>query len=64
MKSVKEHSLSIVLLLIMLGWLVLALWRGIDAADLLSNLFADTYGALIIVVATKWFTERGSKESK
>lgn len=63
MRILREHSLSIVLVLLMVGWFIGAIWQGVDAADMLSNLFGDTYGAFVIVVATKWFREIGSKES-
>lgn len=62
--KIREHSLSIVLLLLMAGYLAGAIYKGVAMADVLSNLFGDTYGALVIVLATKWFKERGSVESK
>lgn len=64
MKRIKEHSLSLILLLLMACYLAGAIYKGIAMADVLSNLFGDTYGGLIIVLATKWFKERGSVESK
>ncbi len=33
-------------------------------AEMLVSILADTYGALVLVLATKWFYEQGSSESK
>lgn len=44
-----------------------ALWPGYVlhfVAEYLVSILADTYGALLLVLASKWFFERGSAESK
>ncbi len=67
MTSIREHSLAIVLILIMATSFVYSLAVEAEAKDIASNVFGDTWGAFLIVVASKWFTERGknpSKESK
>lgn len=62
---IRAHSLSLVLL-----GLTLALKAGSYALDTgwwqdtLGGLGDDTWGALVIVVATKYFWEKGSAESK
>lgn len=84
---VKEHSLSIVLILIfviqgtitwfsgipewtqqqMVDGLTTALYPGYVIHwiyDFTTSLVADTYGAVLLVLFSKWFFERGSAESK
>lgn len=61
---VGEHSLSLVLGVIMAVTLVRSLMVGANGADIWSNLFGDTWGAFLIVVTTKYGRERGSAESK
>ena len=61
----KEHSLSLVLT---------AIWWVLTAVDFLlpestvqqylGDLSGDAFGAWLVVVLTKWFTEKGSAESK
>lgn len=80
----KDHSLSLVLILVLLlmvagyAWLQYADWYDQQTAHHLStatfgfvryvaqqeilNFTADVFGALLIVIFTKWFRERGSKE--
>lgn len=44
-----------------------AVWPGYVlhfVAEYLVSIVADTYGALLLVLASKWFFERGSAESK
>ncbi|HSL09904.1 MAG TPA: hypothetical protein VLA82_01135 [Actinomycetota bacterium] len=44
-----------------------SLWPGYAlhfVAEYLVSIVADTYGALLLVLASKWFFERGSAESK
>ena len=43
------------------------LWPGYAlhfTAEYLVSIVADTYGALLLVLASKWFFERGSAESQ
>lgn len=43
------------------------IWPGYAlhfVAEYLVSIVADTYGALLLVLASKWFFERGSAESK
>lgn len=67
----QEHSLSLFLAAVLVvqtgGWAVAKLagptwdeWAG----EWLLSILADTYGALLLVLASKWFFERGSSESK
>jgi hypothetical protein len=67
MRWLRDHSLTLVLLAIMAASLVYSLAVDAEAKDIASNVFGDTWGAFLIVVVTKWFTERGghpSTESK
>lgn len=62
----RRHSLSIVLVGI---WLALTAASAIPEPDswvavTLANLAGDAFGALLVVVATKYFIERGSAASK
>ena len=61
----KDHSLSLVLasLWLTLTALAFVLPDG-SVQDYLHNLAGDAFGAVLIVVATKYFIERGSAESK
>jgi hypothetical protein len=61
-----EHSLSVVIGLILLMWLVLY-WHADPATHLgafYGNAAADWLGSLVIVVATKFWFEKGSPESR
>ena len=82
----KRHSLSLVLLALMLAQtaayfgLLWPLWteeqtaHGQPApfgsfqrsfwAEMMVSILADTYGALLLVLFSKWFFERGSVESR
>lgn len=43
-----------------------ALWPGYwwhFTTEMLASVLADTYGALLLVLLTKWFYEAGSSES-
>lgn len=44
------------------GW-PLEFWQWIGF-EYVNSLVADTYGVLLIILATKWFYERGSAESQ
>jgi hypothetical protein len=61
-----EHSLSVVIGLFLLIWLVLY-WHADPATRLgafYGNAAADWLGSLVIVVATKFWFEKGSRESR
>ncbi len=65
MKWLREHSLSIVLAGMWLGisvfaWLIASEWKW---EDYFQGLAHDAYGAFVIVVATKYFVERGKRPS-
>lgn len=74
----KDHSLSLVLIAILLaqtGFILWAGWREWSADpkgsfwiwwwyEYTVSLVADTYGVVLIVLLSKWFVERGSAESK
>ena len=63
---VHEHSLSLVLVVIVLG--LIALYAGSDETThrgtFFGNAIADWLGVLVFVVATKYFAETGSGESR
>lgn len=84
---VREHSLSIVLIAILVvqsvvyHFTALPDWVGEQeahgqptglwpdywlhyTAEWMVSVLADTYGALLLVLATKWFFEQGSAESQ
>ena len=64
-KWLKDHSLSLVLTAIWAALTVAAFVLPDGALqDYLHNLAGDAFGAVLIVVATKYFIERGSAESK
>jgi len=63
-KWFREHSLSLVLLVVFLAFLSAYATVGWKWDDFWLNMAADTYGGLVIVFATKYFYERGSPESK
>ena len=60
----REHGLSLFLggLWMALTVLAFALREG-PLQQYLQNLAGDSFGAFIIVVATKWLIEKGSAES-
>lgn len=70
----KDHSLSLIILFIfgmlMVGSYLTQHWDADNSSDrlvwintTLHGLRDDTFGALLIVVASKWFFERGSAAS-
>lgn len=66
MKWVRDHSLSLVIAGV---WAVLHGLRFLVEKDgywydTFTGHADDAFGAFVIVVATKWFIERGSAESK
>lgn len=63
MTWLREHSLAVVLVAIMMASFVYSLAVGAEAKDMASNVFGDTWGAFLIVGVTKWFTERGKNPS-
>jgi hypothetical protein len=61
-----EHSLSVVIGAVLLTWLLLY-WRADPTTHLgafYGNAVADWLGSFVIVVATKFWFERGSRESR
>lgn len=63
---IRQHSLSLVLAAI---WFVLSGAsavpdQGTWFAQILANMAGDAFGALLVVIATKYFIERGSPQSK
>jgi len=62
----KRHSLSLVATGVLLLWLVLyVLWDPKShAGSFFGNAIADWTGVLVTILATKWFFERGSAESR
>jgi hypothetical protein len=59
------HSLSLVTLGILLFWIVMYIVSDPNkhAGSFFGNAIADWSGSLVIIVATKYFFERGSEES-
>jgi hypothetical protein len=65
----REHSLSIVIIGIWLGMLVLSIWRfdggmGDWFSERAGGHSDDAFGAMLLILLTKWLRERGSEESK
>lgn len=62
----KRHSLSLVAAAILLLWFVLYLKSDPHSrlGSFFGNAIADWTGVVITVLATKWFFEKGSKESR
>ena len=65
MARVREHSLSLFLgaLWVALTLAAFTLQDG-PVQEYIHNLAGDAFGAFLIVVATKYFIERGSAESR
>ncbi len=65
-KFLRFHSLSLVTLGVLILWIVL--YAGADpskhAGSFYGNAIADWSGSLVIIVATKYFLERRSEESR
>lgn len=59
-----DHSLSLALTTIVAATLAWSLAVGAEAKDVVTNLFGDSWGAWLIVVFTKWLSERGKRPSK
>jgi len=62
----RRHSLSIVSTIILLCWIVLYIHSDPDThwGSFFGNAIADWTGVAVTVVATKYFYERGSTESR
>jgi hypothetical protein len=63
---IRQHSLSLVVAAIVMMWLLLY-WRGDQESHMgafYGNALADWLGTLLIVIATKYFYEIGSAESR
>jgi biotin transporter BioY len=60
------HSLSLVALGILLLWIVLYIRSdpSTHAGSFFGNAIADWSGSVVIIIATKYFFERGSEESR
>lgn len=60
------HSLSLVTLAILLLWIILYLPAdpNTHAGAFYGNAIADWSGTVVVILATKYFLERGSKESR
>jgi len=62
----QRHSLSIIAAVILLSWFILYQVSnpGSRFDSFFGNAIADWTGVLITILATKWFFEKGSKESR
>lgn len=62
----RYHSLSLVTIAILLLWLVLYIPAdpNTHAGSFYGNAIADWSGTVVVVIATKYFFERGSEESR
>ncbi|GFO54164.1 hypothetical protein GMSM_11710 [Geomonas sp. Red276] len=62
----KEHSLSLVAGGILLLWVVLYVFSNPHShpGSFFGNAIADWMGVVITILATKWFFEKGSRESR
>lgn len=60
------HSLSLVVLAILALWIVLYCYSDPNkhAGAFFGNAIADWSGSLVLIIATKYFFERGSEESR
>lgn len=67
-KFLREHGLSIFLSVLFIAFSSCSFYLNTDAQkwwqQYLQNLSGDTFGALLIVIATKYLIEKGSAESK
>jgi hypothetical protein len=63
---VRQHSLSLVVALVLLFWLVMYLQSNpsTHAGAVFGNAIADWLGMLVFIIATKYFFEIGSGESR
>jgi hypothetical protein len=61
----RSHSLSFVTIAILLAWLILYIRSdpSTHAGAFYGNAIADWSGAVVIIIATKYFFERGSTQS-
>lgn len=62
----KHHSLSLVACGVLMLWIVLYVNsdKSSHPGSFFGNAIADWTGVVITILATKWFFERGSKESR
>lgn len=62
----KRHSLSLVAACVLLTWFVLYLFADPQSHSgaFFGNAIADWIGLLMTVLVTKWFFERGSRQSR
>lgn len=62
----REHGLSLTAIAILLTWIVLYLYSdpGTHRGSYFGNAIADWTGVVVTVIATKYFYEIGSAESK
>ena len=62
----KRHSLSLSAIAVTLLWIILYLQADPKShtGSFFGNAIADWTGVVVTVIATKWFFERGSKESR
>lgn len=63
---IHKHSLTLILAAIVAGWLLLYLRTdpATHAGAFFGNAVADWLGTLVFIIATKYFYEVGSKESR
>lgn len=67
MKVLREHGLSVAVAALYAAFKVGAVFTTPEDAFWYATLHGhsdDAFGALLIIVATKWFRERGSAASK
>jgi small neutral amino acid transporter SnatA (MarC family) len=62
----REHSLSIVSILVLMSWIVLYSYSSPSThiGSFFGNAIADWTGVVVTVIATKFMYERGSAESR
>ncbi len=62
----KQHSLSLVAASVLMLWFVLYVKSNPSshAGSFFGNAIADWTGVVITILATKWFYEKGSRESR
>ncbi len=62
----KRHSLTLVAISVLAIWFVLYLRTSPNshAGSFFGNAIADWTGVIVTIIATKWFYEKGSRESR